>query len=604
MIKQIKNKSGFTLIEVILALVLLTVFMGAGVTLFLTITRGSRTNIDYARASFLANEGIEAAVAIRNSNYLNLQDGNHWLIKNQKYQFGTTSEVIDGVFERTINVMPVFRDADGNIAESGDLDIGTKKITSTINFPGSIVGTTRTVSLGSYLSDWTSSEAIHTLASDFASSNKTNIEVVASPAPPEGNGALQLESAFRSQSLLLSSDIGDHGNYVAIDGDYAYVATAKEQSGLTIVNLQDPAHLSISSQLNVSGKGNGIAVSQNIAAVAVESSNSGLAFVDISNPSAPRVLSRLNLGDAGKKVAIYGTTLFITVNNSKKGLFVVNISNPSAPVIIKSIDIGGAGRGIAIYQNRLFVGVFDDDGVVVFDISDPSNPQFKQKFSTGKGYATGITVDYPYVYMSIGNDESEIFIAKLETSGLLSFVAKKHLLGGNTNDIAKMGNVVILGTDDIGKGVMFIDVKNPLSPNLLEARDIDAKAIGVAAFPPYIAIATDTANKGFVILGSWNDGYETSGEYISDPIYIGSANPEYLSVEFNASIPPGSSLSVYVKSADSAEHLSSQEWAGPYVISPSAVALPSQPYFQYRAVFSGDSNSTPFLDALIINYLR
>lgn len=605
-----KTRPAFTLIEVILALVILTIFMGAAAILFLSTREGAQMSLDYTRATFLAKEGIEAVRSIRDSHFLNLEDGVHGLIRENGYRLGPAPEIIDEVFERRIIIESVYRDTDGNIVPVGILDPEIKKITAKISFPGMDVGT-RSVSESTYLSNWRSHEFMHTSVSDFSSGTFSNIKVVSVPPPPTDNGALALETVFTSDGFYSSADIGEHGDDVVIsqDGRYAFATTSKSQAGLAVVDIGEPDNLEVEATLDIGGKGNGMAVKGGLLAVGVENRYWGFALVDVSDPEGPRLISTLNIPDAiVNEVVLDGNFAYATTDRYHRGAAIIDISNPVSPRVISFVDFDSDGAGIALVDSVdgkiLLVGRKDSGGLAAINVNDPYNPVFVDGFSFGDHrYPSGIVLQEPFTFMSVASGQYEMFVFAAHPDGNIEIVAQTDFGGGDAEDISKSDDLIAVAIDDARHGIIIIDIADPMHPKVLESKNIGRKAFGLAFMSPYIAVATDTSNEGFVLVGGGTRGFAPSGTYTSSPIDIGSANPEYLSVDFKGYSPPGSYTGVELRSAGSIPALASAPWSEVYTQFPSRLNLPAGRYVQYRITLSGNSAVSPVFDSFIIKYL-
>lgn len=133
------GERAFSLIEVIissaLVLLLATLFINA----VLTGETGVAASGMHARASLVAEEGIEAVHNIRDSSFLNLVDGTYGL-----GQSGGTWALIgtsdtEGAFTRSITISTI--------------DTQTKLVVSTVTWPEA-AGRTGSVSLSSYITDF------------------------------------------------------------------------------------------------------------------------------------------------------------------------------------------------------------------------------------------------------------------------------------------------------------------------------------------------------------------------------------------------------------------------------------------------------------------
>lgn len=158
-----KTTHGFSLVEILLAVALFSVFSVGVVSLVLQGWNTARLAQENSVAKEYASEGVEAARSIKNQNFASLvntsstgivQSGGVWTFS------GTNNTFDSGKFTRSIAVADVYRDISGNIvATGGTLDPLSKKITSTVNWNISPTRADSSV-ISTYLTDWKSSFAV------------------------------------------------------------------------------------------------------------------------------------------------------------------------------------------------------------------------------------------------------------------------------------------------------------------------------------------------------------------------------------------------------------------------------------------------------------
>lgn len=158
---QCKNKNkftkGFSLIEVVIATSVLGVL---AVILMSSTNKGiilSNQALDQVQSNFLLEEGAEAVKSLRDINWTNISgvtdNTNYYLSFNNGtnlWSISTTPSKIDN-FTRVVVFYPVYRDANDDIAESGTLDSGIKKVTITNSWPSN--GNTISKSISFYVSN-------------------------------------------------------------------------------------------------------------------------------------------------------------------------------------------------------------------------------------------------------------------------------------------------------------------------------------------------------------------------------------------------------------------------------------------------------------------
>lgn len=148
------HNGGFGLIETVVGTaILLVVLLGlvqAGQYAFRLVSDANMK----IRASFLAEEGIEAMRLLRDAgwsaniapvangiDYYPAFSGGAWQISQ------TPASLVDGIFDRRVLFSAVYRDANDVIAASGGaLDPDTKKVTVSVNWTNRGRGATTTIS--------------------------------------------------------------------------------------------------------------------------------------------------------------------------------------------------------------------------------------------------------------------------------------------------------------------------------------------------------------------------------------------------------------------------------------------------------------------------
>ncbi|HEY4506386.1 MAG TPA: hypothetical protein VJJ24_02995 [Candidatus Paceibacterota bacterium] len=155
-----KRNMGFGLIEIIVGATIISVsfFVLLGVTRnALVLSRETSRSI---RAAFLMEEGLEAVRILRDRSWateiasLTVDTEYNLYFNGTTWVSTTTPEVIDGIFTRTFVVRNVNRDASDDIAETGTLDPGTRKIEVDVAWT-SARGNQKSESASTYLTNFT-----------------------------------------------------------------------------------------------------------------------------------------------------------------------------------------------------------------------------------------------------------------------------------------------------------------------------------------------------------------------------------------------------------------------------------------------------------------
>lgn len=148
---MIENKKAFSVIELILAAGLFSIFAISVALAVLSATSGQQKSLQAAQARQFAAEGLEATRALRAQAFDILVDtdgsGITFDTDNNKWKLDGASDEREG-FVRVIKIESAQRDGDGNIVADGGSDDGDLKlVTSTVTRNGNPVA-----ELSAYLS--------------------------------------------------------------------------------------------------------------------------------------------------------------------------------------------------------------------------------------------------------------------------------------------------------------------------------------------------------------------------------------------------------------------------------------------------------------------
>lgn len=153
--KKISHKQGSVLVEVLVAAAIILIT-------FLILTATLQKSVQLAQASLarqqanlLIEEGAEAVKLIRDTSWASItavptNTTRYLAFSGGTWAITSTPATIDG-FTRTISIDDVMRSATDDIAGSGTLDTGTKKVTVTVSWQAK--GATQTESLVFYIAD-------------------------------------------------------------------------------------------------------------------------------------------------------------------------------------------------------------------------------------------------------------------------------------------------------------------------------------------------------------------------------------------------------------------------------------------------------------------
>jgi len=204
-------------------------------------------------------------------------------------------------------------------------------------------------------------------------------------------------------TVLGTFDTAGSAYNVDVVGNYAYIAGASP--GLQIVDISDPTMPVSVGSYEIATAVKDVKVVGNYAYVAAY--GNGVYILDISQPSAPTLVSNF---DTERAVGVAVDGIFVYVADSYDGLRILSIFNPANPVEIihnTGIDIV---NDVFIYGQYLLVGAAEE-GVWVYDISNPAAPEFIETFET------------PGHVLAVKAAEGRIYVSDMYSMTILEFAA-------------------------------------------------------------------------------------------------------------------------------------------------------------------------------------
>lgn len=433
------NSKGFSTIEALLSstilILIVTAFMGA----FIYGSESTALAGQRARATFLAEEGLEASRNIRDAAFANLTDGTHGLVgSGNQWILSGTSDTKD-IFTRNVDI--------------SDLGTNRKQVVATVNWTqnlqrsGSVILTTE-------LSNW---------------------------AKKIGNWANPTQEA----SIDLPGI--QNGNKIQVQGNYAYIVRNGGVPEFVIIDITNPAGPSVIGSLTLSGAPKNIAVSGNYAYVASNYSSQELQIIDVSNQASPFLAGSYDAPGTSDMVGIYlvGTTVYLgRVASAQKEFSIVNVSNPASPSLIGSLELGTGSGANEIYVSGNYAYIASDKDsaeLQVVDISTPSSPALAtsldlsgaQDGSTITGFGNTVIVGRlgsgGVAMIDVSTPTAPSLISTFSEAG-----AVRDLSLGNSN------NYLFIASDINSAEFQVVNISSLVSPTLLGSLNMPQDLNGVA----------------------------------------------------------------------------------------------------------------------------
>lgn len=168
-----------------------------------------------------------------------------------------------------------------------------------------------------------------------------------------------------------SADTPGSARGVALWGDFLMVADGA--AGVTMVSLADPAHPRVVRSLDTPGFALALVAEDDRLFVA--DGSAGITVIDLADPAHPYVSATASTGDYAYDICRRGEYLYVADGNA--GLGVVDITAAGYPRLLAGVDLVEEVVGVACAGSSIAVALRVQGGVAVYDVTDPSAPQFR-----------------------------------------------------------------------------------------------------------------------------------------------------------------------------------------------------------------------------------
>jgi len=165
MLRSINNdQQGFSLVEVILAIALFSLFAVALIGLLMNSYGSNFQAVELEKANLYAQQGLDAVWSIRRQAWNLLANGDYGLDNVSGYwQFSGSSDLLEDKYTRVVTIADACRDGSGDLVDcpGTTIDPHTKKATVKVTYIG-INGVNNEVQASAYLTIWQSKDWIQT----------------------------------------------------------------------------------------------------------------------------------------------------------------------------------------------------------------------------------------------------------------------------------------------------------------------------------------------------------------------------------------------------------------------------------------------------------
>lgn len=627
-----KNKNGFSLVELLVAISFVSVIITAILTMNSFNASLWKANEDKTKAYFYASESLEAMKLI---SWSSLNNGDyHLVLQNNAWTLVSGEETLENKYTRNINISSVQREFNinghvyGDIVASGFADPDSKKIIVTISWPDK-KGNIKTLSLDNYLSrwqaerftqtDWSGGSGQDTWSDATKFYNKTsglenNIEGISTLV----SGFLDWNNATPTSTFSLSSTYD--ANDIYVNGNYAYMVTENNSSGseLYILNIADPKNPSQISSLNISSAVTAVVVQDNYAYLATRGDSTELRVVNVSNINNPSIVATINLSGNSDAldVGVNNTKLYAVQGNT---LHAFDISTPTSPQALDTIDLNGLGKKLFISANNIFVATQNTNQEL--QIIDGTNSANLQNIGgadlPGSLSGTDVFVLGSRAYISTDNNGSgagggEFFVYDISNFSLPISLGY-YDVGAKVYAFNVVGPYAILATNLSNQELKIVDVSFPATISSVTSFDLSGYILGLSANCSFIYAASASNNEELIIISTGvTDCYATSGQLESSTFDTGATNVTYNWLAWSGSQPVNTTIRFQLATSNNSN--GPWNYVGPDGSSSSYYTTAAkefinynnhlnQRYFRYKLFLNSQSDfQAPALEEFILSY--
>ncbi|MBI3495148.1 prepilin-type N-terminal cleavage/methylation domain-containing protein [Candidatus Berkelbacteria bacterium] len=468
--KAQSSTKGFSLIEVLLAATLFSLVVTALIGALFYGTQATSLAGERTRATFLADEGLEAARSIRDASFASLSAGLHGLTpQGGQWTLSGDHDTTD-IFTRQIVVT--------------DETSSRKKVTSTVTWsqnsqrPGSVGVVTYLTqwpetaggSQGNVQGTWyypalestvdvqggqsglqVSGYYYTSLSKEYAflitNSASNNFVVIDPAAPPESAVVTSISLSNGPTGLQIPSSNASL--------PYALVSSRDNSAEFQVLDITTPTNPGLVGSLDAHGPADGLSVTSTVDSAGKMTAYLGRAgsvddnffVIDLASPTQPKQLGSLKLNGDIKAVAFYDpfpTIAFVASSDDNQELQLVDVSDKTKPKLIATADLAGTADAVSLatYAPKgggIYLLVGQTDGhLSVFELFNPTADSVRLTGSYDAGGAiNGI---------SVTPDQTLAFLATAAHSATQLSLAEFQVLAiGNPANIHEIGSLALPG---------------------------------------------------------------------------------------------------------------------------------------------------------------
>jgi len=512
-IRLINKQKAQSLIEVVVALGLASAISISVLGLMVQAQILNLSTKQRIEANTISDQLIEQARSARDLLWsADKSQGNQYYFSQNSgvWQLETgVNSLVDGTYTAYLEINEVFRDENGNIAETGTLDPATVRVSSNVswttrftrNLSQTTLLTRRVANRNLVQTDWFGgSGQLDWSDNTKYESDDGNVDVTLQPGEvrlaKKGRGGWQ-----SGPDKIASLNLGSKVNDIIVVEDYAFVAGQKSDQSLMVIDINQKESPSLVATLNLIGPLRGLKRNGDYLYGALGNVSNGLVIIDISNPTNPTQVSSVNFSGEGNEIFINEGYAYMASSNNGLGLAIIDISNPNSPNLVSSLDVGSKGNDIFVSGDRAFIST--DDGaqsLAVANISDKNNPSLMTNMATD-GIYTRLDgkVDADQLYAASNNTTKGLVIIDISTPSSPTIFREMNVYDAG-QAVYELDDYIYLGINDNDFGFQIVDNADKSSPARIGEENVEDSARAVFAKNDYAYVGTDDPQNGFVIV--------------------------------------------------------------------------------------------------------
>lgn len=647
--KKYKKLKAFTLIELMVAIALFTIFTYFIGSFSIDSLNATKNSAIRNKAIYKLIEVQNAIAAIKNDMWTIFKNENNSNPKHLVF-IDDHYEIVDGVFEEdditySFTINNVERDVNGNIVESGGTIDNRTKLINLIASWNNINGLPVNINTKFYVNDWNTIEILDTTKAQFDSGSyiqtrstlnedgEVSLQQIFFPdwcKPTLGLNEYDIPGDATAKTLF--SYIGE--TYLGTGGNSNGVAFTK----LTIQGVDNPV-------INVEGEFNGyltnnIFVDGDYAYLATTNDSKEVVILDISTlPYSEIGYFNTSRKDDANSVYVVGNVGYVAAGKYVYSFDLSSKTGSRSALGSRQVSLNqnwgvtSSVSQIVVRGNYLFASLDQDwYELSIVNVTNPSNMSITSQTSVNnqQTFDIYVSMDSNRTYFGTGNSSSEREFFILDTSsksGSRPIIGRYDTNGMSVKGIAIIEEdkrAILVGTG--GEEYQTVNISNESSPVRCGGMQLnsginDVDSVRDSQSNSFSYILTNDNQRDFQILrggpglGGDDDGfgYPSNGEYISRVLNTESSSVYYYYLEFGGSIPSGTGMKLQIRASNSSD-LSTELWRGPngstdtYFEGFGAIVIDeyfsNKQYIQYRVLFESNTLSSPVLNYVRLNYQK